>query len=306
MDKPSKAHIIPLSNRNVFLVGAITHVPEEDYPDHINFLMQVANMLRFRYEMNPSFALLDNEVWLRDLPRERRAAECYRIDQACVDWAGLLIAELTVSSTGTGQELERAMQNGTPVILMAAGDVRRELTPDTTYFTETVGGKIEKHTIKRGAGGVSLMVEGNPTVVKPEIIYRNRKKEGRSEALRKLDRILKQRFGLRPITERIEAAIEIDRKRLESLARGELDGLSTGQTIPQHRERLEKEMLRLKKMRDMADSLLEYSPSKFDPRQYEEVFGFIRRLPLADVERGLDKPTHLDIRPTERRNAQQR
>ncbi|MFH0862475.1 MAG: hypothetical protein V1875_05525 [Candidatus Altiarchaeota archaeon] len=295
---------IPLANRNVFLVGAITHVPEKEYPNHIYFLMQTANMLRFRYGLNPSFALLDNEVWLNEKPRHKRAAECYRVDQACVDWAGLVIAELTVSSTGTGQELERASQNGTPIILMAKGDVRKALTPETTYYTERADGKIEQHTIKRGSGSLSLMVEGNPTVVRPPIIYSGEGKEGRSDALRKLDQMLRQRFMLKPITERIEAALQLDAVRLNGLrAERAIKGPMKERPPSEEEVRLEAEMKRLQKMRDMADSLLTFSPSRFDPRQYEEAFGFMRRLPLADVERGLDKPTHMDIRPTPHRNA---
>jgi hypothetical protein len=295
---------VQLANRNVFLVGAITHVPEKEYPDHIYFLMQVANMLRFRYELNPSFALLDNEVWLKEKPRVQRAAECYRVDQASVEWAGLVVAELTVSSTGTGQELERAYRNGTPIILMAAGDIRKGLTPETTYYTERTDGTIEKHRIQRGAGSVSLMVEGNPSVMKPPIIYSDQGRRGKSEALHKLDKMLRERFGLKPITERIESAIKIDLDLLEKLRRGEVpESLPKTLNLDQQIKRLESELPRLHKMRDMADSLLEFAPSKYDPRQYEEVFGFIKRLPLSDLEKGLKTPTYLDIRPTPKRNA---
>jgi hypothetical protein len=285
---------IPLANRNVFIVGGITHVPPEEYPDHLHFLMQMANMLRFRYELNPSFALLDNEVWLKDVPRDSRAQECYRIDQASVDWAGLVIAELSVPSTGTGQELERAFQNNTPVVVMAKQEMRREVTPSIEYYTEGAKGKVDKHKVQRGAGGISLMIEGNPSVVGPPIIYGNNGHAGRSEALHRLDEVLQERFGLAPITRRIERAMNIDSQTLKTL-----DPSDTAK-----REKLAAEMERLATMRDMADSLLEFSPTKYDPKHYERVFGFIPRLPLADLEKGLTEPTHLDIRPTQKRKAE--
>ena len=153
---------IRLTSRNVFLVGGITHVPEHEFPDHVDFFGAISMMLQFRYGLNPSFALLDNEVWLRDLPRDKRALECYRIDQASVDWAGLIVADLSVPSTGTGQELERAYQNGTPVILLAKEEMRKEVTPKIEYETETTEGRTQRHRIMRGVGAISLMVEGNP------------------------------------------------------------------------------------------------------------------------------------------------
>jgi hypothetical protein len=275
-----------LTSKNVFIVGGITHVPEHEFPEHVDFFGAMSLMLQMRYGLNPSFALLDNEVWLRRLPRDKRALECYRIDQASVEWAGILIADLSVPSTGTGQELERAQLNNTPIILLAKEEMRKEVTPYIEYETQTTSGKTLKHKIMRGTGAISLMVEGNPSIVQPPLIYSNDGAKGRSIALKMLDEVLQKRFGLTPITKRLQRAIDLDSATLEGKK-----NLASESEKKMLLGRIEK----MKKMREMADSLLDFDPIKNDPVKYQKVFPFQKRLPLMDLEKGLEEPTHMRI-----------
>jgi hypothetical protein len=296
---------IPLKSRDVFIVGGITHVPSHEFPRHLEFFGEMSMLLQYRFGLNPSFALRDNEIWLMELPREQAKYECYRIDQDSVDHAGLIIAELSVPSTGTGQELERAHMNGVPVIAMAKKEIRRENTQSVEYFAEKSDGEVIKNVVKRGAAGVSLMVEGNPAILQPLIAYSNNDAEGRTEALRMLDRMLRERFGLTPLTARLDAAIEIDTKLLKEIDAGGATHALDGRNPAEERKRLAEQVGKNVVRRGMIESLLTFDPKRHDPAEYERMFPHLKRLPLADIERGATEPTFREVRPEmARRNRQ--
>lgn len=280
-----------LKSRDVFLVGGITHVPEKDFPEHIDFFGAMSMLLQFRYGLNPSFALRDNEVSLKTMSQAEKKWACYEMDQQSVRHSGLVIADLSVPSTGTGQELEEANHMGVPVIAMAKREVRQEVTPQVKYYVEKTDGEIRENMVQRGSGNISLMVEGNPAIVQPVIIYENNGGQGRTAALKRLDDVLQKEFNLVPITKKLERAVEIDQKQL-----GQLDD---GQE--KERDRLEKQIAKNKKRAEMAESLTTFDPIKHDPKEYEKMFPHLKRLPLGDLSAGLTHAHVREIRSMERR-----
>ena len=148
---------------NCFMIGGITNVPKERFPYHMEMIHAVRMLLQYRYNVNFSSALLDNESKLDEVPREARTRVCYDSDQASVEWSDFLVAELSVPSTGTGQELERAAARGKPVIALMQAD--RKTASSITYYMETYEGGLVPMNVYIGKGGLSPMVEGNPTVL---------------------------------------------------------------------------------------------------------------------------------------------
>lgn len=251
---------IPLRNNNVFIVGGITHVPKQDFPTHIGTLRSVFWMLGVRYGLNVATALLDNEFDLYKLPPEERPQVCYRIDQMCVDNASFIIAELSTPSTGTGQELERAAQEGVPVIGMVRGELRAKVTPTVSYCLLRNDGVLEERAIQRGSGGISLMVEGNPSLV-DLIVYANNGNDGITEALHMLDASIQYTFGLTPINVRLREALKM--------------------------ERTSEGVFKIKRMIELAESTLFY-PLGYPPEEYMRFFPNTRgRIHPATGEKNL-------------------
>ncbi|MCL6089302.1 MAG: nucleoside 2-deoxyribosyltransferase [Candidatus Marsarchaeota archaeon] len=147
---------------NSFLISGITNVPRSLFPYHMEMIHAVRMMLQYRYNVVFSSALLDNESKLGAVPPSQRAREVYEVDQQSVEWSDFIIAELSVPSTGTGQELERARQAGKPIIALIQAQTRTASA--IKYHMEVYDGTLEERRIFVGKGGLSLMVEGNPAV----------------------------------------------------------------------------------------------------------------------------------------------
>lgn len=269
--------IIPLKSRDVFIIGGITNVPKQDFGEYVDFFGAVSMLLQFRYGLNPSFALRDNESKLVEIPPDKICWECYRQDIQSTVHSSFCIADLTYPSTGTGQEIQAAYDNGVPVIALVRDGGKAGALPDLTYYGLKSSGEMVEHKVHRGFGGISKMVDGNPTIV-GRIQYSDR-----SAALRDLDAAIQRNFGLQPITVRLQRAIEIEREK----------------DNPQ-------EVERLTKMRDMADRLLVFDPEGNDILAYRQVFKGSRRLPLSDLEKGLKEPTYVEVMPTKERRPMQK
>ncbi len=203
--------------RDVFLLGGITHVPNHEFPDHIDFFMATANMLRFRYGLNPQFALLDNEVSLEGLPKKMRPYSCYALDQGCTQLADFIIFDISVPTTGGGQEAERARQAKVPIIGMAKEEIREQVTPPVFYEAITNSGERVMKKVHRGVSSISLMVEGNPCLI-DFFAYANNGHVGRSEALIMLDEKIRKHFSLPTIESEIREKIQRLRRIGISLA----------------------------------------------------------------------------------------
>jgi len=296
MDNAGEKVPYRMNSRNVFLVGGITHVPESELKDHIGLFGQISMLLQYRYGLNPMFALRDNEIFLKELPREQRKWECYRIDQDCVDHSGFLVAELSVPSTGTGQELERAYINGIRTLALAKEEIRKEVTPDVGYFSESMAGEVKPEVIQKAEGGVSLITAGNRTIIHPIIFYANNGRIGRTNALRELDSRLQQEFSLTPITHKIDRAVQTDLELLKELDAGRTPQVLKGRDIQRERGMIDERIVLNRKRIDMAEALLTFDPENLDPRDYEKAFPFQKRLPLTSLEMGLTEPAIREIR----------
>ncbi|MFH0860312.1 MAG: hypothetical protein V1921_03860 [Candidatus Altiarchaeota archaeon] len=255
---------IRLNSNRAFIVGGYSHVNPAEFSDHINFFDSVSMLLQYRYRMNPSYALRDNEANLLNLPtwdEQRRAT--YQGDISYVTHSGLIVAELTHPSTGTGQELQSAADNGIPVIALMRGEEGKRV--DITYAVRNNDhGAEEGFKLTRGVGGISKMADGNPAIIArlPYGTY--------SEALRKLDKVLQEKFGLVPESKKYLEAASIEEKS------GNVEKASE-----------------LKRKARLIDNLLEFKPEENRPKKYEKEFPHNERLPLEDVEWELKKnPSH--------------
>ncbi len=208
-----------LVGSNIFFVGGITNVPPEYFQRHIEFLIARMWNMWFGHNKNPALALLDTESELGKTPEDKRAPVCYNIDQKAVEWSNLIIAEASVPSTGTGQELERAVSSGKPIILMVRRVVRDMEVKPLTYYAETKphgtdkkGDVVEIKTLP-GLGGVSPMVQGNPNVV-AVIVY-----DDENAALKKLSTVMEEIFDDKHLSEHRKRRLEEDRKLYSDLTR---------------------------------------------------------------------------------------
>lgn len=166
---------------DVFFIGSLTRLPIRERLLHFEMVSAVQMLLQYEYNVNFSNAPLHTDSTLSAIPfADARNQLCYTLDTQSVMKAHFIVAELTHPSTGTGQEMECAANNGIPVIAL----VRRHsegaswLSKISTYvnritkFEFYLSNKDEplakKHLIS-GGSDVSPMVLGNPTIIK--IIY---------------------------------------------------------------------------------------------------------------------------------------
>lgn len=169
-DPSADIHLLNLAQKieagkklNSFMLNAITSVPKRQHPYFVEFNNAVRMLLQFRYGVNFSSALNDNESTLDSYPQEQQARMCYIRDQASVEWSDFIIGDVTFPSTGLGQEVERANSKGIPIIALVRG-TRRIKPEERPYLVQPVGGEIEHHALHVGSGGVSFMLQGNPAL----------------------------------------------------------------------------------------------------------------------------------------------
>lgn len=278
--------------RNVFLLGGITHVPQDQFPDHLDYFMAMNNLVRFMYQANPQFALLDNETRLMGVKdHDLKAYACDHVDMESVRGAKLCIAELSVPSTGTGAEIQEANHQGIPIIALAKRELREKVTPPVRYYAEKYTGdpKVDVREVQRGSGGISLMIEGNDAI-KQLIVYDNNGREGRSKGLAMLNNAIEDVTGWEPITKKLDRALAIDQKEINRITQKGARNNANKKTVA----RLTEEMATLRKRKHLAQRLTTFDPEHFDLDEYEQTFN-VPRLPLADVEAGLQGPVFRQV-----------
>jgi len=151
--------------KQVFIGSALTHVPLKFFDEHKNLIVSIADLVENMFGCKAKYAMEDSDPMLPSYVRERRPAECYRMDRELVEQCDLFIAEASFPSTGLGQELQVAEYNNKPVILIYR-NYGTNLAEKKDYQTK-IG---ENHSIELGEKIVSVMVQGNPAVRK-EIFY---------------------------------------------------------------------------------------------------------------------------------------
>lgn len=170
-----------------FFIGGLTNVPysglarylpkfiEEKIPKRFKYWLltgrwserleiqnAISDILEKRWNVQVFHALKSNEDQLYLMDDERKAAACYHVDQGSVEDADFLVVDMTYSSTGTGQELERARHLDKPIIAIIRERQRRWGTHEYRVLLEN--GATEERDVLTGREGGSLMADGNPAI----------------------------------------------------------------------------------------------------------------------------------------------
>jgi len=166
----------------IYLASALSHVPREYFDQYIRVLQNLATHVRSNeYCSDIRYALEHSDPQLAKKPFHKRAELCYFWDKQMVEWADVLISELSFPSTGAGIELDVAARNEKPSVIIFSDYGNNRV--DTVEYTNPDG---SKHNLQVGEGYVSLMALGAPTVYSA-IYYEN------EERLRsKIDAILRE------------------------------------------------------------------------------------------------------------------
>lgn len=144
----------------IYVACALTHVPKERFGEYVAFIHRLADQLTRQLAATVRYALKDSDPQLASHPEADKARLCYFWDRRMVEWADVIVADATFPSIGLGIELQIAEQKGTPIIIsFRSGDAYRAQA--RTYD----GADEVKHDLQIGAGYVSLMALGVPTVV---------------------------------------------------------------------------------------------------------------------------------------------
>jgi hypothetical protein len=146
---------------NIYIACGLTHVPKEQFDRYVGFIHFLAAEIERRVGATVRYALKDSDPQLASRAEADKARLCYLWDRAMVEWAEAIVADATFPSIGLGIELQIAEQKGVPAIIaFRTADAFR--APTKAYD----GADHVQHTLQIGAGYVSLMALGIPTVIK--------------------------------------------------------------------------------------------------------------------------------------------
>lgn len=145
---------------NIYIACGLTHVPKDQFGEYVAFVHHLAGELTRRLGATVRYALKDSDPQLANRAERDKARLCYQWDRQMVEWADAIVADATFPSIGLGIELQLAEQRDTPIII-AFRMVDAYRTDARTYD----GADHAKHDLQIGAGYVSLMALGVPTVV---------------------------------------------------------------------------------------------------------------------------------------------
>jgi len=151
----------------IYLACGLTHVPRSEFPDYVSLLNRLAARLTDMPGIEIKYALRDSDPQLGQKPFVDRARLCYAWDREMVEWADLVVAEMSFPSTGLGIELQIACARNTPIIVAFKLDERHK-APPIEYRTPD----HDLHSLQLGEGYVSLMALGLPTIAKV-LSYKN-------------------------------------------------------------------------------------------------------------------------------------
>ncbi|HQT45292.1 MAG TPA: hypothetical protein PLO51_04890, partial [Candidatus Micrarchaeota archaeon] len=147
---------------SAYVACALTGVPKSIFPYHLEFINAARMLLQYRYGMHPYYAALDNEGKLDGVPVEKRAAAVYDNDQHSVISSDLIVADFSILSFGTGEEVERASAMGVPIIGVVATGAKKK--GELSYYLQGTDGALNQKKIHIGNGGASMMLYGAPAM----------------------------------------------------------------------------------------------------------------------------------------------
>lgn len=142
----------------LYLACALTHVPRDRFGEYAEFVHALAAQLS-AVGHQVKYALVNSDPQLETKPVHERARLCYLWDCRMVQDAEAVIAECSFPSIGLGVELQVAASKEIPVII-AFRDLRENRAIPVRYTNPD----HSEHELQIGAGFVSLMALGLPTV----------------------------------------------------------------------------------------------------------------------------------------------
>ena len=153
--------------KKVFIGSALTHLTPDLFHEYRSLIVGIADLVEGLFDCEAKYALEHSDPFLPNYEKPRRPAECYKMDRELAEQCDLFIAEASFPSTGLGQELQIAAYNNKPVILIYK-NYGKNIAAKKDYKTKAGA----DHSIELGNKIVSVMVQGNPSVIK-EICYEN-------------------------------------------------------------------------------------------------------------------------------------
>lgn len=143
----------------IYIACGLTHVPRNEFQNYVTFIHDLAHKLTHDRNASVRYALRDSDPQLAEKPVEERARLCYLWDREMVEWADVVIAEVSYPSTGLGIELQIAESKNIPIILCFENSTAHK-APPVEYETQD----HVRHSLQLGEGFVSLMALGLPSV----------------------------------------------------------------------------------------------------------------------------------------------
>ncbi|EGR4455605.1 hypothetical protein V9K20_003607 [Vibrio cholerae] len=145
---------------NIYLGCALTHVSEEIFDDYSELIRIIAKSFEVEFGAKVYYALEDSDPQLASKLEKDKPKLCYLWDREMVESSDLMLAEVSFPSTGLGQELQIAQSKNIPIILFYK-DYRTNIAHKKYYVTSS----NEECELQIGNGIVSIMVQGNPSVI---------------------------------------------------------------------------------------------------------------------------------------------
>lgn len=146
---------------NIYIACGLTHVPRIEFGEYVAFITGLASHLSRMPVVKVKYALRDSDPQLAEKPFEERARLCYLWDKEMVEWADVIVADVSYPSTGLGIELQIACAKKTPIVL--AFHALNRLRAEPIQY-ETLDHKL--HDLQIGEGFVTLMALGMPSIFK--------------------------------------------------------------------------------------------------------------------------------------------
>lgn len=175
--------------RKVYVSCAMTHVSASAFSEYSSLVREIGAVLAKEFACDVKYALKDSDPQLEEYPSESRPALCYAWDRKMVQESDLVVAEVSFPAIGVGHELQMAAERGIPIVLLYRVDGYERKAEEKPY----IGEDQKPHKVQIGNGVVSIMAQGNPSVV-AEIAY-----VGRDDCIEKLRAYLMSKGGVKSV-----------------------------------------------------------------------------------------------------------
>lgn len=152
--------------KQIFLASALTHLSQTELHQQAMLAHDLGLLLLRRYGIHLVHALNDTNPNLLRHAKDARPRLCYKQNESLIRASQAMIADVTVPSTGVGQEIEISSRFKIPVVLIHKPLIPETLAKEKRY--SSVDGT--SHSLELGNGLFSIMAAGCPAVV-AQIVY---------------------------------------------------------------------------------------------------------------------------------------